>query len=110
MTNQINEDTKQTESITNHIDKTENIPKESTISPITNNLPNTLSATTTKTEKTETILTTIEQIMNTTFIATTFNKISTNFDEILSTIKKIPTTILETIIKTSEKKNMKKLM
>ena len=103
MTNQINEDTKQTESIINHIDKTENIPKESTISPTTNNLPNTLSATTTKTEKTETILTTVEQIMNTTFIATTFNKISTNFDEILSTIKKSPTTILETIIKTSEK-------
>ena len=81
MTNEIKVDTKQTESITNQINKTENIPPETTI----NNLPNT---TTPIPFKNETILTTIPQIMNTTYIATTVK-------EIISTIKEISTTIPE---------------
>ena len=81
MTNEIKVDTKQTEIITNHIDKTENIPPETTI----NNLPNT---TTPIPNKNETILTTIPQIMNTTYIASTEK-------EIISTIKEISTTLPE---------------
>jgi len=90
MTNEIKVDTKQTESITNHIDKTENIPPETTI----NNLPNT---TIPIPDKNETILTKIQQIMNTTYIATTVK-------EIISTIKEISTTIPE--IKKNEGTNV----
>ena len=101
MTDEIKDDTNQIESTTNHIDKTENIPQENTISQTTNNIHNTISTTTHKTEKTELILTTIEQIMNTTYIDTTVNEISTNLDNILSTIREIPTTLKGTIIQTT---------